>query len=389
MKILIYFNKQEISDRGGPSGYLYNLLRNYEGNEIQLLDYPTMNSGFLKKVYLKLPNFVKQFYRLLHNIKLIKDLKKGDHYKNLDFSQFDIIHFNECFSLYKERKFLRNYKGIIVLTNHTPSAPKVEIMDTFLTGFEKKLLRKKRSIFFDELFKYAFLKADYICYPTKFSDEAYFKERPEYKKIIENKKIIYLLTGITEKGYKLSREEFRKKYNISQQSFVISYVGRHLETKGYDVLKEVFNTFKNQKKFTFLIGGKEYPLKGYKNEKNRIEVGRTNDAGSLIHSSDVFILPNKETYFDIVLLEVLSLGVPIICSFTGGNKYFYGLSKGILFYKTTEELIDKISYVSNLNKKELENMGQDNRKLYDSRFTNSVFVHDYLDLMRSLLKYEK
>ena len=389
MKILIYFNKQQISDSGGPSGYLYNLLKNYKGNEIVLLNYDAMNTGKLKKFYLKLPNLFKQFYRLLHNIALIKHLKKGEHYNNLDFSQFDIIHFNECFSLYKERNFLANYKGIVVLTNHTPSAPKVEIMDSFLTRFEKIFLKNRRSKFFDELVKFAYLRADYICYPTKYSDEAYFREWPDYKTIIKNKEVVYLLTGITAKEFKLSREDFREKYNISEQSFVISYVGRHLETKGYDIVKKVFNEFKNQKKYTFLIGGKEYPLKGFKNEKNWIEVGWTNDAGSLIHASDIFILPNRETYFDIVLLEVLSLGVPIICSFTGGNKYFYGKSKGILFYKTFEELIDKINYVSNLSKKELEDMGKENQLLYADNFTNSVFLDNYLELMRSLLKYDK
>ena len=53
-----------------------------------------------------------------------------------------------------------------------------------------------------------------------------------------------------------------------------------------------------------------------------IEVGWTNDPHSLIAASDVFVLPNHETYFDLILLEVLSLGVPVVMSRTGGNKFF-------------------------------------------------------------------
>lgn len=388
MKVLIYFNKQELKDSGGPNGYLYNLLKNYSGNEIELLDYSVANNGHLKKIYDKLPNFLKQIYRFIHNTRFFKTLKKGEHFNGLDFLKYDIVHFNECFSLYKERNFLKDFAGTIVLTNHTPSAPKVEAMNYFLTSFEKKFLKKKRSKFLDEIFNYSFNRADYICYPTLYSDESYYEEWPEYKRIIKNKKIIYLLTGITKKKINIDRIGFRKSHDISNNNFVISYVGRHNEVKGYDTVKKLFPIYSKNDHVTFLIGGKEYPLKGYKNEKNRVEVGWTNDAGSLINASDVFVLPNKETYFDIVLLEVLSLGIPIICSYTGGNKYFQGKSNGIFFYQSFEELIDKIDYLRSLGREKIKSLGLENKKLYEESFTNSVFLDNYINLMRSLLKHE-
>ncbi len=46
----------------------------------------------------------------------------------------------------------------------------------------------------------------------------------------------------------------------------------------------------------------------------------------------------KETYFDLVMLEVLSLGKIIIASYTGGNKYFKSsFAKGVFTYSKLEE----------------------------------------------------
>ena len=42
----------------------------------------------------------------------------------------------------------------------------------------------------------------------------------------------------------------------------------------------------------------------------------TNDPHSLINASDMFILPNKETYFDLIMLEVLSMGKIVLATNT-------------------------------------------------------------------------
>ena len=60
--------------------------------------------------------------------------------------------------------------------------------------------------------------------------------------------------------------------------------------------------FNNQNTY-FLIAGKEEPMKGLDNS-HWIEVGWTNDPHSLIAASDVFVLPNHETYFDLVFLSM-------------------------------------------------------------------------------------
>lgn len=121
---------------------------------------------------------------------------------------------------------------------------------------------------------------------------------------------------------KVEKDEILKKYNIPKESFIITYFGRHNEVKGYDTLKKLGEKIlEKYKDVYFLIAGKEEPLKGL-NHKRWIEVGWTKDPHSIVNVANLYILPNKETYFDLALLEVLSLGIKSLLSDTGGNLYF-------------------------------------------------------------------
>ena len=83
-------------------------------------------------------------------------------------------------------------------------------------------------------------------------------------------------TGIVGCKAKVNREDFRKKYGIPDNAFVISYAGRHNEIKGYADLKRLGEKLLADKNVYFLIAGKEEPMTGLKND-HWIEVGWTND----------------------------------------------------------------------------------------------------------------
>ena len=170
----------------------------------------------------------------------------------------------------------------------------------------------------------------------------------------------------------------------------MSYVGRHNEVKGYDSLKKMAARILNIKDDVFfLIAGKEEPLKGLKSQ-NWKEAGWINDAESVINAADVFILPNKETYFDLVLLEVLSMGKPVIISRTGGNKFFEKLnSDGIYVYESEKEAVDIILKMKEKGMEELENLGQMNQTIYEKYFTPLIFAQNYIKLLKDILSKEE
>ena len=236
---------------------------------------------------------------------------------------------------------------------------------------------------FDE---YAFNRADYIHFPAKEAEECYYNTWKKYKKIHEknSKKYIYIPTGIGPIRVNSDKQEIREKYNIPADAFVISYVGRHNEVKGYANLKEIAEkVFKQEDNIYFLIGGKEEPLKGLNNPR-WIEVGWTNKPHDLINCSDLFILPNMETYFDLIMLEVLSVGKTMLVTDTGGNKYFKKFKESGIFYYEYGNIEEAIKQIEKIKKKNLKELELLNKKIVKENFTISIFADKYIEMIENL-----
>ena len=162
-------------------------------------------------------------------------------------------------------------------------------------------------------------------------------------------------------------------------------MGRHNCVKGYDKLKRIGECILNQNSnMRIIVGGKEAPLTRYKHPQ-WIEVGWTNDAHSYIAASDIFMLPNFETYFDIVMLEVLSLGKIVVASRTGGNKYFERFEEsGIFLYDTIEDAVNIINKISTMSLETRSALGKLNKNIYEQNFTDKVFVDSYLKYLDTI-----
>lgn len=390
-RVLIVFNKKDLKAVGGPAGYLYNLYKELEKEGIKeivfLQEERKERKQWIKKIYLKVPLCIRKQIQVRRNCnKYKKALMQKPKRINADLGQFDILHFHSTWSMYLYREDLEQFKGVIVLTSHTPIVPYKEIIEEIIPEKEYK---KNKEIYdnLEKIDQYAFLKADFIIFPCREAEEPYYHTWDKYSIVRKEKKYKYLLTGVPDcKKELVETVNVRKKYKIPQQAFVISYIGRHNRIKGYDILKEIgkeiLRVFDN---IYFLIAGKEEPIGGLKNNR-WIEVGWTNNPYSIIDASDLFILPNRETFFDLVLLEVLSLGKNILISYCGGNKRFAGFnSEGILFFHNIEEAIEQIKYLYKKEKEEREKMGQQNRQVYKEYFTMKKFTKNYLEIMNSII----
>lgn len=388
--VLIYFNEYHLKPIGGPAGYLYNLKNELDNKKITNIHFiPGEDKNKKKKELLhKMPKIMQRGYYFIKRTKNRKDLL-SNHEKMavVDFKKYDIIHFHSTISLYKCKDSLKDYNGKVILTSHSPKPMFLELYeDNGLFKLEKKLLKRKYLQEISKIDEFAFNRADYIIFPCEEAEEPYYNNWEKYKEIKDQNKhkYRYLLTGIKSGEVKTTKEDYRSKYNIPQDAFVISYVGRHNETKGYSILKTIANEVLEDNDNYFLIGGKEEPLKGLKNKK-WIEVGWTNEPHSLINSSNIFILPNKETYFDLIMLEILSLGKIVIASNTGGNKFFKKINaEGIFLYNDIEELKTLINKVKSMSVEEKNILERKNRNLYEENFTKEIFTRNYINLIEGL-----
>lgn len=383
-KLMIFYPESKLCPKGGAAGYLYNLNQYLKDNpsnnvEISFLQDYKKNSLEERTVLRKcVPVRLKDIRRVIKYSHFIK--RRLPVYEKA--LSYDILHFHSTEDMYLNRDLLDLYRGKVILTSHSPCVFYKEIIGR-LNPIDYKWFKKKIDRL-EVMDIYAFNRADYIVFPCKEAEEPYFNTWQKYDSIRKDEKYYYLPTGIVGCTAKYSRNDIREKYGIPQDAFVISYVGRHNEIKGFGDLKKIGGDLLQDKNIFFLIAGKEGPMIGLIND-HWIEVGWTNDPYSLIAASDVFMLPNHETYFDLILLEVISLGVPVVMSETGGNKYFRQFcAEGIKFYQNLSQAKAAILAYKNMERDKRVVAGQGLIELFSEQFTIKKFTHRYLEIIREI-----
>ena len=391
-KILIYRRESDLAPTGGPKGYLYNLrdgLKQVDNKDLSISFLPPDSRGVIAdnrtRIKKKLPGYIVRTIKSMQHGKVVYDIVHKVSTPIVDINSYDLIHFQDTCSMYPLRKQLEHYTGTIALTSHSPQPLYQEFIEN-ASRIEKILLKKTYSELhlMDE---YAFNRADYIIFPTPFSDEPYINRWEMYKdfKNTNKDKFRYILSGTTKPVIRQSRTEIRHKYNIPDDAFVISYIGRHSAIKGYNHLIKYCEKYCSGNTYV-LVAGNQGETKAPQNT-NWIEIGWTNDPYSVMNASDVFVLPNQETYFDLVLLEVLSIGTIALVSNTGGNKYFDSEEyPGVIIYRDESDFDNKLSYIMNMDIKEKTIINENNRNIYDSQFTTQAFASGYVRLINSIIE---
>lgn len=222
---------------------------------------------------------------------------------------------------------------------------------------------------------FAFSRADFIIAPSRHAMDAYVSERPEFKKVIASK-LICLETGVC--ALKMHDcESLRRKFDIKTK-YVLSFIGRHCESKGYDLLKIYGEKLlKERDDVTILVAGKLSericPLK----HPRWIELGWA-DPAEVLACTDIYLSMNKSSYFDLILLEVMSVGVFIVGKGVGGTVDIAAKNPAMSLYcdeASFREAIDEYLGLSDSVKKELK---EKSKKAYKDNFTLRKFAENYL-----------
>ena len=386
LKTLVFFREDQLKPIGGPCGYLYNLklIRDfYKDKEIFFL-----NNMRKECSYLYLLKYLP--YKICH---IFTDKFKADNplllsvndiiYKSklkgrVDFSKFDIIHFHSVLDLFSQKANLINFKGKVVLTSHSPKSTYQELIEDVLDK-EDYIENYETYSKVKEMDEFAFKISDYIVFPCPGAEEPYFHTWPEYHQLRNPGKIVYIPTGIYKVKCTRSREEIRNLYDIPPSAFVISFVGRHNLVKGYDILIEIFRRMSD----IYVIScGNQSNIKPPYSER-WIEVGWTDDPYSIVGASDLFLLPNRETYFDIAMLQTLSIGKCSVISDTGGNKEFIS-TPGVKLFKSVDEAISSINFFRRLPLSEKKILESQQISEFENKYDIEIFYRSYKEFLRKI-----
>lgn len=415
---IIYYEWYLDIRAGGPTGYLANLLdglNQLPNNDNPFIMFNTSSkpSSMINEgpsgLHAKVQNwFYKNDNRKSFYVNNISRYQKSVHNNYVDFlnnynhmfcdktmfSKINLektktIHVHTIGDAVKVRNSLKQfgYDDIkLLLTCHTPEAASNEYYNsTIEQGFnETKALQIKEG--WKVIEQKALEYADILIFPSKEAMEPLSLTMEGFNQITKSKDIRYMATGAKMLKATLTKSEAKKKYNV-EDKFVIGYVGRHNSIKGYDILKQAaMNILDKNKNLCFLIGGAQGSAFKPLQHERWIEAGWVNPA-DLFMAIDVFVLPNRMTYYDLVLLEVMSLGVPIIASNTGGNKSVQNLTNSLCLYNNTaDDLGSKIMEFHNKSSAEMSLISNHTSIAYQNNFTTLCFAERYKSLINEIYK---
>lgn len=398
MKLLIYLDENALGPAGGPLGVGYYLheetVARGLSDQIHFLKSDQnvkARESKQKKILYKFPRLTK-IVRSLRHIREYNGMLYSPDVTKGKFDGYDAVHFHRTSDLYKQRKNLEHYKGKVLLTSHSPIPLRKELYDACATKFERRYFEKRMSLF-EEMDEWSFRNADYIVFPCPEAEQPYENNWPAYLSIQKERKenYRYVPTGISERVATVPKKKIREQLGIKEENFMMVYVGRHNEVKGYGNLKKLGKKLLDENQdMRMVVAGREGPIMRLEHS-SWIEIGFTKDPYSYISAGDVFVLPNTETYFDLVMIEVLSLGKIVVASRTGGNRFFERMGlQGVFLYDTleeAEELIYQIRQLTPDRKKELE---EGNRKFYEKYLSGKCFFDHYLQMLEGIgLSIEK
>jgi glycosyltransferase involved in cell wall biosynthesis len=360
-------------NKGGPSGYIFNLTK---GLNMCNIEYTLISNTIVESKSISNNNKRKitSIRSILYTVK--KGLTTRKIFKD-SISEFTIVHCHSCEDVWYLRKFLK-FKGEIILTSHRPEP----LADERITGIQLSNQENKKfkllRLFLNYIEKFGYKKSNFFIFPSPGAHSIY-TTFPGFMKYSINKKVYYVYTGVENKYIDRSITRIKEDFGLPLNNRVITYIGRHNYIKGYDMLKDSIDEIISDD-FVMVCAGANNLITSPKHEQ-WYELGLIKNVNELISISDFVVIPNRNTYFDLIIIEVLSQGKIVLTSNTGGNIDLANNSKGVVLFEkgSIKSLKEKIKEVKSYDvtvKNDLENQ-------------NFNFYNEYCSLEKFAINYIK
>lgn len=361
--------------------------------------YPQYINDLSKKVYINDTKHTQQLKEILeldkkfdHNTVRIKrysrwfrELPKCQVVNNKD--TFASVHINGAYSflpiwnqLRLQGKALSTLK---ILTTHNPFPPHVEevgLRKSRGKWSESELAHLKKYLEIRD--KLAFSLCDAILCPCEYSLEGY-QSWPEWNEIISRKPVYYCITGAPVRKIRFSKEAIRKDLGIPDNEIMIVYLGRKEKVRGFDVFSEAARiVLTTNKKVWFVVIGTGN-LKSNIASDHFIEIGFSENISDYINAADACVVANRGSYFDLSMIEILSLGCLLITSEVGGYRWLKNKTEGVLYFEpgNVKQLVCAINSLSSLPHERRNQMMASNKKLYNDKLTPFHFQENYQNII--------
>lgn len=177
-----------------------------------------------------------------------------------------------------------------------------------------------------------------------------------------------------------------QKLNIQKGEYFL-FVGRFIPDKGIHLLVKAFSALKTNKKLV-LIGGSPNPSE-YESEIRNVNDDRIifpgyvygDDTNILMKNAYAYIQPSLIEGLSPVILTVMGLGTPLICSDIVENKFICGDNAITFISGNSDSLVKQLEYALD-NYSELEQKAKAGASDIKSRFNWEEITDQYIELFK-------
>lgn len=396
-EIGVFYSEQILKRNGGPSTYLYNLREGMTKANINLIEFIIPNMDLVKyplcfRMVNRLMGCWIKYTQPIKKFGLLEKFIIWSRRKHLEY-QYNcwkellngkkMIHFHSIYDIYGA-VYYGKYQGVKILTMHAPEPIADEVVASLQEEYNTDYSFPRVREWELSIQEKACQMADAFIFPCQECEELYEKW-PFFEKNKGKKRIEYVYTGtiptIVEKNSSIMREEL----GIPDDEVVFIYCGRHSKVKGYDLLLKAFESI--DEKVQVVCAGKINKEITYPDSENWHELGWREDMPDILSMGDILVLPNRNTYFDLVALEAMEKGKVILASNTGGNVALGKVSEGVVLFHNEDvsDLQDAMKKLAYLGRKQLREMGEINKGVYQYHFSPEVFAVNYCNTVNKLM----
>jgi len=227
-----------------------------------------------------------------------------------------------------------------------------------------------------------------ILVPTRYALDGYFVDQPRTRALLISKPLLEVPSGVPPLKPVRSRDTVREEIGCNEGQLAIGYVGRFVSDKGYDLFSAIASECEARPEGSHLkffgVGQGPLSVKDTQDQRtNFVELGWRSDAADIINAMDVIVVPNRVAYFDLVILEAMSLGKTIYTTAVGGSR---SLVDGSVRYLSGQDVRSlTTSLLTSLNK---DGVGSADaiQTAYLENYSSDRFLQQHLQLATRLNK---
>ncbi len=212
----------------------------------------------------------------------------------------------------------------------------------------------------------------------------------DYQKVFPKMTFQCVKNGIAPLEYNSHNIEVEKVYTSIGSNKKLLFIGRNAEPKNLDLLFETIRSFEKEEVSLVCIGLDKQDILQHYAVEDIIDMqvficGNQSNVGDYLYYADALILSSKNEGMPLVVIEAMSMGVPIISTAVGGVPEM--VKEGINGFLASE--VNKVSMKEAIKRFlstetiGLKTIADNNRKQYKHIYSVEKSVEQYLQIYKA------